>query len=737
MSTLRLGVDEYKREIDIMKGYQESLAIYASVMKGISKEEALEKAVELTKPGGPLEPMDPDTTFLFRPKAQHDRVIKKAPFSRVIKHITDNNLILSPSLVAYERPEVSESMIRKTTVVNLEDRYRIKEEGQIAKARGDETAAIFKGGAQMNKKTANNSFSGSNVNPHNPYFAPTLHTSLTANCRAGTSGSNSGIERFIAGNRHYYNKNITLENLVACIRLTDPMIIKKAIEEYNLEVPDADYVTSRVLDNCSKYWKSESGYETVRTFIRNCTELQRAAIIFSSDFRSFIETNDSFARTLVKECILDGFDYESIPMTYEQSLEVIDNCDGYLESFCGTLSSDDMRGLTIGDAKKVHKDIAIRFARQIVRVTELLTGKYHTLVRAFFITELMPHSIYAIPLSVREVVIGSDTDSTMFTMQTMIEWYFGELTFGYKADTVREFFSYFNAQLVCHYLAQVSRHSGVDNDDMFKNKMKPEFTFLVAGFTNYAKHYYTITTMEEGKVYAEPELGTKGVGLKNSKVPRFIIDCLEEYISWMSDVAVKGEKLTPLEVIAPVAYLEHCFIKALKEKKTTFTYNARIKEHGSYSDPEANSGIKAYNLWNQVFSNKYGDMGEFPIECKKIPVKLGSKSLINTWMNNVDPSIASAMQSYLNNSKENKRELLLVPQAYLKSNPLPEEIWMVMNYEKLLSGITAPFYMVLENSGIYYKNKNMTRFAFMEITMEEAKANCRMDIDKYAELIDQ
>lgn len=735
MTILRLPVEEYVRDINIIEDYKGSLATYASIMKSIPYDSAFTTAATLIEPGGPLEPLDPKTTFLFRPAANMDKVKKEAPFSVAIDYILKENLILSPSLVAYERPEVAESLIRSKIKVNLVDRYNIKEEGQLAKSRGDIDTYNFKNGMQVNKKTGNNSYSGAHANPHNPFYAPSMHTSLTSNCRVGTSNSNSGIERFIAGNRHYYDENVTLENLISCIRLTDPVLIEKAIKEYNLNVPDAEYVIKRVLNNCSRYWFSERGYESIRTFIRKCNSLQLAAISFSADFKSFIDTNEGFAKNLIDDCILKDFDYETIPMSYEDALVVLDKTDSYMMSYCGTLSSDDMRGLAIDDAKHKYPDIAIRFARQVKVVSKLMVGKYHTLMRAFFITELMPHCTFAVPHGIREVVIGSDTDSTMFTMQSVIEWYFGELKFGYVADTVREFFSYFNAQLVCHNLAKVSRHCGVSDDDMFLNKMKPEYSFLVMSFTNRAKHYFALESMCEGKLTPDLELETKGVALKNSKVPRFVIDCFNDYLEWLTDIATSGKKLTAVEVIAPVAFLEHSLIQALKNGKTSFCYNARIKEPASYTNPDANSGIKAYKLWGAVFENKYGPMGEYPVETKKIPVNLSSRKLIDAWTDVIDPNIAAAMQSYMRNSKETSRSLIMVPQAYLATNPLPEEIWMTMNYPKLIGGIMESFYMVLENCGIYYKNKNLTRFAFHDLSMEEAKAHCHLQMDEYSKLI--
>ena len=73
--------------------------------------------------------------------------------------------------------------------------------------------------------------------------------------------------------------------------------------------------------------------------------------------------------------------------------------------------------------------------------------------------------------------------------------------------------------------------------------------------------------------------------------------------------------------------------------------------------------------------------------------------------------------------------MILVPQIFLLSNPVPKEIWCAVNLPKLLKDLTESFYYVLEIIGIYYKNKNLTRFCYDDISMEEAKANLIIDLD--------
>ena len=734
MSLFALDKNQYVRNLDFHDGYKKSLALYASIMKDVPYDQALVRVNEMSRDGNPLAPKIPEVEMNYRRRARTDREMKTRPLDGVIKEIVDNDLILGPNFVVYENPEVFRSHLGDFIDFQLDRRYTIKKEGQIAKQKGDMDQAEYKGASQVNAKTLNNSISGAHSSPYNPNFLASAHTTLTSSCRVGTSNSNSSAERFMMGNRHYYNPEITLENILASIRLTDPMKIMQAIDTYRLAYPDVEYTVKRVKENTEIYWKANAEWEKIEALIRKLTPLQRAAVIYSADMRSFIDLNPDFTRSMFDDLIMIN-NQNPEPISRTETDSYIANADGYIMSFVSTLSAKEIAGKVlndIGNPKEddYDEDVFCRFGARLKHVTDAINLKYLPLIRAFFTTDLTPLSVHSFPMSVRKCVIGSDTDSTLYTTQSLVEWYMDGLIFNHEADCCRELVTYWNSQLVVHILAKVSRHIGVTDDNLFRMTMKPEFSMPVMAFTNRMKHYYATESACEGNIYETPELVTKGVALKNSKVPRWVINIFNNYLEYLIEIFTSGQKITIQQAVAPVAYLEHRFLVDLKDGKSDFLYNARIKDAAAYQKPE--SSVLVYKgLWDEVFGPKYGGMGETPVETKKVSVGLTNKTNMNKWLDNIqDPAIADRMRTWLKNNNKDTRTQLLVPQSFLANSPLPEEIWIAINKEKMLAGLTESFYYILETLGIYYKNGGLTRFAFHEMSMEEAKANLGFDIDK-------
>ena len=731
MSLFALRSDEYKRDLDFHRGYKESLALYVSIMKGVDVNHALERVNELSTSGGALAPEIPHMTMNYRPRARTDRVTRRAPMDKVINEIEKNGLILGPNLVVYENPGVFRAYQGDYIDHNLDARYKIKKEGQIAKQKGDIELAEYNGQAQVNKKTLNNSMSGAHSSEHNPNYCASAHTTLTSTCRIGTSSSNSNAERFIMGNRHYYNAEITLENLLASIRLTDPNKIKTAIEKYDLVYPDVDWTIKKVKGCTELYWRSVDKWGKIEAFIRKLTPIQRAAVAYSSDLASFIDLNPEFTRQMFDDLtLLNRNDIK--PISVDETQEYLKSADSYIMSYISTLSAKDLAGKVLDDfinkeSEDYNPEMYGMFGARLKAVTDAIKTKYMPLIRAFFVTDLMPHSIYAVPVSVRKCVIGSDTDSTLYTTQSVVEWYMSGLKFNYEADCCRELVTYLNSQLVVHILAKASTHLGVSKKDLFRMTMKPEFSMPVMAFTNRMKHYIATISACEGNVYEEPELEVKGVALKSSKVPRWVIEIFFKWCEHLIEVFQSGNKITPQEAIAVVAYLEHTFINDLKDGKTSFLSNYRIKDPAAYK-AEVPPPLVYKDLWDQIFGPKYGKMSTPPVDCKKVSVDLTNKTKMLEWLEVIDPEVSQRFKNWLPNLKQPTRTMLIVPQEYLEHNPLPDEIWQAVDKAKLLVTLTESFYYILECLGIYFKNDSLTRFAFNEMSLEEAESLLPFDV---------
>jgi hypothetical protein len=100
--------------------------------------------------------------------------------------------------------------------------------------------------------------SGAMSSPSTPLHNKTGHSTLTSGCRNTTSFSNANNEKILTGNRHYYNVNIILNNLVfitSKIKLKD---IENEEVKRTLEL-----VNPKILKNCDLITNQDFNIESV------------------------------------------------------------------------------------------------------------------------------------------------------------------------------------------------------------------------------------------------------------------------------------------------------------------------------------------------------------------------------------------------------------------------------------------------------------------------------------------
>jgi len=719
MSLFLRNLDTYKRNMDPIDGYKKSLVQYAVRKKGITEDEAMARVEKAMQPGGPLEPKDPVVHINSRKKARTDRAHEKTTMSQVLGRIKENDYLLSPSFTAYERPERYLAHQPQYIDVKKKERKVVKKKGQYLGQKGDDDAATILNSVQNNLKTRINSISGATQSEYNPNYLASGHPSLTSTSRVLTSNSNSVVERLIAGRRHYYDADIVLENILATIRLVDMPLISRALREYGITVPSVEEVCGKIAEACADYYCRPDLMEHVYQLIGTLSMEERSAVYYVSDLKSFMDLSPEFTRAMFdKLTFLSGERCE--PLSVEQTWSEMDKADDYAISYISTLMSPYLQGKVLSDLAEDEPKTFGLFGAYLVRFTRYITEEYMLLIRAFFTTDLMPQSIHAFPGSVREATIGSDTDSTLFTMQTVIEWYFGKLQFGYEADCARELATYWDSQCVRHTLAKVSAQLGIEKEHLLSLNMKPEFSMPVMVFTNRMKHYVSMTSMKEGNLYSKLELDIKGVALRNSKVQPWVLDIFNKWVTVVCDRFIEQRPLHPLEIVSVPTYLEHFMIQSLHDGTSTFLMNAQINTEATYKNPMSSAWYYKL-LWDEVFAPKYGYMGEAPIATKKVNVGLDGKTKINRWLETIDPIVAERMRAFLEKTGRDKLKMFLVPTSFLEQNKMPEELWVAMHVDTMLIGVMESFYYFLECAGIYFRNKKMTRMLYREIPLESVK----------------
>jgi len=710
MDVFLLDKSEYKRDLDIVGNARKLSASYLHLKTGKPLQDCEDFVLKQTSEGG-LFALKPVLMHVLKRQPNQDRVKGQVTFDKLIENVTKTESILSPNLIVYDNPKVNKSITGNYIDGKTKARKVIKKRGIEAQQQGLDDIFAICNNAEYSIKLFINSISGAHCSPYNPLFNKTAHSTLTSTCRIMVSYSNSSSECFISGNRHYWSKKVVIENILSIINNTDYDQLHEVITKYDMVIPTVIDVVN-LINRCTKfYWINREHQKDIYDLVSKLSGYQRAAFVYTGDLYHIAKFNDSLVRNLLAEIIVRPEEY---PIDAD---DVIKNADEMVAALVGIFCSDLIRGDKISDLKgRGNKDYET-YARTIDYVTKTII-KYKDFFRTFFITNNAPPSIYEFPSSIRRNVVGSDTDSTMFTVQDWVEWYFGKLSFGFEVNNITNLICYFNAQVIGHMMALASKQMGVTEDELFTLQMKNEYAFAIYMRANRAKHYATMITSREGVVYKKPKIDIKGVGLKDSKIPKNIMNKLEGAIEIAMDGLMSGQGIDIYPLMQKIANLEHVITRSLEEGKIEYLSTVNISGIGSYKKPMS-SKYMHYDLWEKVFSNKYGQIALPPYRAVKITTKIDNKREFINWVDSLDVVISTPLKEWMAvNNKTGLGGNLLLPYELFEGG-LPKDFVNTINIRSIVSELVAGFYIVLEMTGMYVKNKNSTMLLHDDIPYRE------------------
>ena len=293
--------EDYTRDIDVISGAieQYSLYIYKSYV-GQGKDVSLNDVVDFVIDefwNGELAFQDP-TFYVLDQDENQDRHKATYPFTTMLKDVVDNNLIMTPTFTQYVPPEQKESVLSRYIVTKLKSRDAEKGLQQEAKRKGNFFQASIHNNNQNNEKILVNAISGNHRSEHSILCDKAIHPVLTSSCRIANGSANSNDDRLISGNRHYYSRNVVLENLASIVSLSDFKVVRDAIESYNLHVPTVDEVYAMIVRCSEPYWKIIGAKRQIMDFLNGCNDLERTAILYTGDLKSIATYNEALVRDL-------------------------------------------------------------------------------------------------------------------------------------------------------------------------------------------------------------------------------------------------------------------------------------------------------------------------------------------------------------------------------------------------------------------------------------------------------
>ncbi len=710
-----LPKEEYRRDLNLMKGYFDQNSLFLQRMTGESPERCLQFLKKTLSRGGKFPLRDPNMLVL-KQESPGNRVRDEMTLLNYVKTVTDTNRILSPSMVCYENPHVLKSPSAKFVESGIAGRKKAKNEMFAAQVAKDEVLEKIKDAEQNAKKIAINSLSGMHGFSGNILFVKSGHSSLTSMCRSATGYGNANNERLLAGSRHYWTPTIALSNMLALITSQPHDEFQRAMDECGLAYPTVEQTAECIRRSTDLYWRKESKFAQIMAFIERLSPLERAIVVYTGDLYHIAKYNDAFVRGFMDAIIKYDMSQDLTPIDDPFTLLKGKSIDDDTKVLATYLNADLTRGESFDSLKEKGDEIALlAVARTALNIQRVLQ-KYFTFIRVFLTPVQLCPTVANIKGILRRTVLASDTDSTIFTTQDWVTWYTNNPQRTKEGDGIWYTTTYIACQCIIHVLAKLSANMGVVTEELHRLTMKNEYAFPVFTLTSRAKHYYAFMSCREGLVFDKYEMEIKGVALRSSTVPPTVIKAAKALMKEVMHRADENRQFTLEELYLKVWQHEQEIYNSIKRGEHTYLKSAQIQE--SYANMnkanphQEKTNYRHYLMWQEVFAPKYGNVEHPPYTVIKVPLAINNKTDMQDWLNKIDaidPEFAERLRQYCVNTGRDQIKTLMLPLSILSGIGMPEEVMVMIDIRRLTYEILESFYMILESLGIFQVDSKYVR----------------------------
>lgn len=687
--------EEYRRDIDPIRDYIEQSSWYLVKMRGIGIDEArswVKKRIRDVKA--------PIVRYTDRGEYGDQEVKSGSIVAYLYESIRDRELI-APSMTTYSSKV--ESMLSGFIGINTAKRSVAKKAMFAAEARCDKQAEAFEGGKQTNFKLSNNAVSGALVSSSNPLCNPSGHSTLTSNCRMTAALANCNNERLLEGNRHYYSRDVVINNIVSICSNTDYRKLEKVMSRYSLHYPSSDEVMSTIRYSTDLYWSDSRAIDSIREIVEKLEPIEKAAFVYTGDMYHLKVYNEKQVREFLERLYLA---HESVVASKDAIETIKSNPEDYtLLAHC--LKSEAVKGLG-KDYKAMSKETLEILETAVLSIKKVLED-YRDWIEIFFVTDNVPPVASYFPTSLRRCVLTGDTDSTIFTTMSWVGWLNEGVYHGTSADAISAAITFIASQDIIHILARMSANAGVAKKNLRLIAMKNEYYFPVFVPTLVNKHYYASIAVQEGNVYAKLKRERKGVHLKNSNIPRHLVVAANEIMDSIMDTVLMGEKVSLIELFTKVADIERDMTRGILSGSRSYYRNMVIKTQDSYHASLEQSPYYYWLLWQRVFAPKYGDAGEPPVDTISVSTSVATHTQLVQWLSSIqDRELADRLQSFLAEHNKKNLKTILVPVSTLSVSGMPVELQQVIDARSIVVRLCRIYYLILQTLGVNLMNDRAT-----------------------------
>lgn len=672
---------DYHSDRDIQKHYRDQMITYAQKRFGVSEEEAkqiVEKHFRANN--GTYE----DRKIKILEKNKYgDRELKVVTASEFFENVQENNYHLSPSLVAYKNSEEEQSVNSIGTERFLSLRKLYKGKRQEAKGSGDKWAEKTYDVIQNALKIFNNAQSGAMSSNGTPLVNKSGHTSLTSTCRGLTSTANICNEKFLAGNRLYNTFENTLQNIIATVQYTDLKRMQEVMDKHGMQHATVEQVMNMIRHSTERYWRNAERMKTIEGMIKVFKPVELTAVLCILDLEGLRVTN----RKVLYELLDDFSKVPEVPVDAKaEDYPKPDTGDRYV--LCVSKIVGKPSQLQINHLNAWHLECEQKWA---------------DFIEVFLKQSIPPSGVYNIKDMIREVVLTSDTDSSIYTVDTVVDEYTKDRATSLRTNGV---LTYFIRMISVHQHAQFSENMNVAKRFRYRLNMKNEYLFGAYVTTTMSKHYFATQLMVEGVMNKEVEMEIKGVHLRSAKIAANIKSFAHALMREVLDAIHDHRQLDAADVLFRAAELEREIINDIEAGNWKWLTKGTIKDGAIYSKPES-SVFQYHVLWERIFSRKYGHAPELPYTAIKVNAKTLNRAAIAEWIETLDPAIQEDAKIYMDG--KTKLTTIYVPEECLGEEGIPKEVIAAADIRSIIKQNLKCVYAVLESLGLFIVNSKITR----------------------------
>lgn len=686
-------MEQHESEIYPVNEYIEQATKFLTKKHNITEDEARKFVKEQIYARSNI----PKVKYYYRNNTG-DKVVRETKITNYIKEAIKDDDVIVPSFTTYIRDNKQKSIHSEFMASNTKKRSVYKKAAFKAKQDGDMDTYNNMNSMQKATKILNNSLSGVYGSKSTILNNPSAHYTLTSMTRCISSIGNSVTESFIYGNKHFKDKDVTLNYITTVIQNINIDNVKICIRKFKLHIPTVDEVMDMLENSYKWYWRDVDLEQEVRSYVETLTDEERVAVMYTNDIWHMRIYNPELIRNIITELI-------TIHTDPTLSANVMDNVPELYQILTKFILNKEIQGLNIDYKQLENEELGAKIFGTTVHILRVMKA-IDKLFKTFFLTNILPPSIAYVKEMFRDGIVLSDTDSTCCSYDKWVEWYGDDSKGAAIAGTMVTFLTL----CIENGLYQLSKNMNISKDKRKVLAMKNEFYWPVFIAANTNKHYYATVTIQEGNVFKQPDLEIKGVHFIASNANQEIVQVVKAMMKEILDKLTNNEQLSLIEYMQRVKDLELRIEDKVVKGDVNIFKTINIKDKSSYAAAVGQSPYFHYLLWKEVFSPKYGESDKPPYMAIKVPTILDNNKVLDEWLTNMeDQDLSARLTSFLKEHKKTSLGTINLPLTVISSKGIPKELVNIINVKRLIQDNLQSGYLVLETLGLYLKEDQLVK----------------------------